>query len=434
MNQLLTTLQELDFPVRLFNLFESEGEGVTKEDIINLLNLSSSTGSCELMEGFTEDASNLIGAGGVNNVYSIPDQPRIVLRVSRSPLEISSLKVIKEMIYLPKDEVNFEEEKEERYILSDQIYDIVVGSLISSKIPDHPNFNTLTGSFYCENSGKLFSIMSKNDLTLQQFIFANYHLISPELLMNIIFQYLMICYQLTKIGITDFDRHLGNLMVNYTHSNFLRGVRNTNGEEIHPIPDIRADNNNFIRYTSERGVEIKIPNYGIILKTIDFGISIIERKRNIEGITEKYSIFNREKEYNVYIPGYTCNPTHPTQIPEFINENIKAKYAIENRGIRENVMWYFFFKNLEITLEKLGDYSRHLLPTLKEIKDLYSQDCGGGRRSFAIDLEFVWPGWYWLYRNIGVKDEKIRSVIEKYINFLIGKGLLRVKEDGSLGF
>jgi hypothetical protein len=435
MNQVLSTLQNLDFPVRLFNLFELEGEGVTKEDILNLFNLSSSTGSCELLEGFSEDASNLLGAGGVNNVYSIPDQPRLVLRVSRSPLEIDSLKVLKEKIYVPKNEITFDEKEEERYILSDQIYDITVGSLISSKLSTHPNFNILLGSFYCENSGKLFSILSKNDMTLQQFIISNYSVITPELLMNIIFQFLMICYALTTIGITDFDRHLGNLMINYTHSNTLRQIQNVNGEIVQPVPDSKIESNEFISYRTPSGREIKIPNYGIILKAIDFGISIIERERDIEGEeTKRYSIYNQEKEYNVNIPGFNCNPANSTQIPEFINENIKAKYAIQNKSIRENVMWYFFFMNLEITLNKLGGVVSHLQPVILEIKNLYLQDCGYGRKSFAIDLDYPWPGWYWLYRNIGVKDERIIDIIQKYIQFLMKRNILRVMEDGNLGY
>jgi hypothetical protein len=443
--KLIELLNKLNIPVKLYKLFGENDETNIKslKEIIDISDIHIENNNvCNILNDTNIQKFTQAGQGAVNRVYDIKNG--YIIRATINPINFDLFKIKK---------ITTETDKN-RLILSDALYDIVINSIISKNLDNNPNFTKYLGSFYCNNTQKMYSIMEKNNMSLLKFFPNNIHLLSKELLYNLTFQYSCVCYQLWKNGIIDFDRHLDNIMIRYVNDNYLNKLRkkfpnikafdkdiNIYKDEQNKIELTPFNDNEKKIYNSEEHIDyhiigglhnkkFSIVNYGIYVVPIDFGISIYKNKNEIYNESSSYDVTTAS---NVCLSGLSFN----------YYDNIRAKYAVLNERIHPNVMFFFFLKNLIKVLNIVIEHIKNLNKNIFEqkifdevkgfIKDMttifnfnnYCLNTGNigdncenkplynimGEKGDMKDYNVSAP--FYLYRNIGIPNYRIEDIISE---------------------
>jgi hypothetical protein len=414
LEKIILELQKENIPSNLYVIFSKEQPSVL--DVINTIKGNDRT-ICKPLNSNIENWVK-VGEGGVNVVYDIGKG--YVCRMTKNPVNYMNYQML-DTYSVVQDKTGVMS-KVKTITMSDPLYDIVVNSIITKELKMYPNFNTLVGSFYCDSTQKMYSIMEKNDISLLSFIRYNFHLLSKNLLYSFVYQYAIVCYYLRYIGIVDFDRHLDNIMIKYVNSNYTNQI-NTENKAINPTPfssmsgKDRFNTDEVVTYTIKDNAgnlrHISYRNKGLFIVPIDFGISIYE--------TPNIRIYNEPKAYEVTHP--ECSTTYNAY------ENIKGKYAKINHEIQDNVMFFFFLKNLVKVLRSGLEYykqtsvNQEVNTFIAEMNTIFCR-CFGNDGSCRVNImtekgdDIALPLFY-LYRNTGLPNVNmydIITVIEKYYN------------------
>lgn len=375
MSKIINLLEQKNIPALLYGIFNTPGQTVTIDQFMKSLVEKNCTGIDNII-------GQKIGQGAVNEVYEFKGY---VIRKTKTQFDIKSLNLIETEEVEQTPTGNFD--KKTKYILSDQLYDIVITSIISRNYGNMPNFDKYIGSFYCQDTKNLYSIIEKNDISLLTYFYKPDAILSKSFLFNILFQYACICHLLSNIGIVDFDRHLDNVMIKYKSYVGDKSIYNNV-----PYYDYKINSRTY-----------RLENDHIFVIPIDFGISYYKGSQ--------YYIYNEPKQYQV---SHTKCTSSFTQL-----ENIKAVYALQNKEIHQNVMFFFFLKNmfkvLNIVSSTNTNYSKDIKDFILIVKNLFNDyPCKGlnileDRESpDHLDQGFS----FYLYRNIGLPDVKMYKIIE----------------------